>query len=386
MANLYLTASQIENDIPYTFTMTGVRVYSLEEALYHCLHHWRNTSADFLSEPFIKWVEGSLGLGKIGARLREISRMESFSVQFVAFLSVVNYLPQDSLVPLGKEIVLWEKRQVWEKLAEQGDFWVLRGEGEKAYAFYDKALSYQENATLLNNAGVALMHMTSYDEAAEHFTRAARLEPSNSQLKFNLIEAYIFAGNHESAQNLIEEVVAKNPDHPEVFYFQAETLFRNKSYFEAIKLYEKAAGLAYDPQYIYRICDCYMEMQLYDKALAAMQAVSVQDVAFLRKQAGYYAKAGDILTAIKCIEKAIDSYANDVELWTVLARYHRMNHNLIGATRAVTTALSLSPENATALLEQARISKVQGRVREHQGILSRILSKFKREYREIMKV
>ena len=384
MTNLYLAASQSENDIPYTFAMTDTRVYSLEESLYHCLHNWRGVSQDFLCEPFIKWVEGSLGLGKIGATLREISRIESFSKRFVAFLSVVDYLPKESLVKLQRELDAWERRQVWEKLAEQGDFWATRSEGERAYSFYARALNYHEDAKLLNNAGVALMQMASYDEATKHFARASRLNPRNQQLKFNLIEAYIFAGAQEEAQNLLEEVAAKHPSHPEIFYFQAEIHFYNKSYFEAIKLYEKAAALHYDPQYIYKMCDCYMKMRLYDKALAAMQAVKVQDTAFLRKQAGYYAQAANVPMAVKSIEKALVGHINDVGLWITLAQYHRLDLGLGKASGAITKALSLSPENPAALLEQARIRKAQGRTKEYQGILNRILTRFKRDYREIV--
>ena len=384
MTNLYLTASQSENSTPYTFPMTGIRVYSLEEALYHCLHHWRGVTQDFLCEPFIKWVEGSLGLGKIGNALREISRIESFSMRFMSFLTVVDYLPKQSLVVLQKELSQWERRQVWEKLAEQGDYWAVRGEGERAYSFYARALNYHENAKLLNNAGVALMHVGSYDEAAEHFVKAARLNPASRQLLFNLIEAHILAGAHEDAQNLIEEAMAKYPEHPEIFYFQAEIYFCNKSYFEAIKLYEKAAALDNDPQYTYRMCDCYMKTRLYDKALSAMQAVVVQDAAFLRKQAEYYTIAGNIPMAIKSIEKALVGLPNDVRLWVTLAQYHRMDLDLGKASGAITKALSLSAENPAALLEQARIRKAQGRTKEYQGILNRILTKFKRDYREII--
>jgi tetratricopeptide (TPR) repeat protein len=364
--------------------MTGTRVFSLEEALYHCLHHWRGVTQDFLSEPFIKWVEGSLGLGKIGAALREIGRIDSFSARFVAFLSVVDYLPKESLAILQKELNVWERRQIWEKLAEQGDFWAKRGEGERAYSYFSRALNFHENAKLLNNAGVALMHMANYDEAAEHFVKAVRLDPNSRQLRFNLIEAYILAGAYEAAQNLIEELTAKHPEHPEIFYFQAEIHFHNRSYFEAIKLYEKAAALDYDPQYIYRLCDCYMKMRLHDKALAAIQAVAVQDAAFLRKQAGYYAGADNVPMAVKSIEKALVGRANDARLWIALAQYHRMDLDLVKASGAITKALSLSPENPAALLEQARIRKAQGRTKEYQGILNRILTKFKRDYRAIV--
>jgi len=384
MTNLYLTASQSENDIPYVFSMTDTRVYSLEEALYHCLHNWRGVTQDFLSEPFIKWVEGSLGLGKIGASLREISRIESFSMRFVAFLSVADYLPKESLAALQSELSQWERRQVWEKLAEQGDYWASRGEGERAYSFYARALNFHENAKLLNNAGVALMHMAGYDDAAEHFARAVRLDQKSRPLRLNLLEALILSGAQEAAQNLIEELTGKYPNDPEIFYFQAEIHFQNKNYFEAIKLYEKAAARDYDPQYIYRMCDCYMKMRLHDRALTAIQAVKVKDANYLRKLAGYYVGAGNVPMAIKSIEKALVGHTNDAQLWVTLAQYHRLDLDLGKASGAITKALSLSPENPAALLEQARIRKAQGRTKEYQGILNRILTKFKRDYREIV--
>jgi len=382
--NLYLTASQTQNDIPYVYTLTDTRVYSLEEALYHCLHHWRGVTQDFLDEPFIKWVEGSLGLGKIGEKLREISCIESFSMRFSSFLSVVDYLPKDSLVAVQKELSLWERQQVWEKLAEQGGFWARRNDGERAYGFYARALMYHENAKLLNNAGVALLHIGSYDDAAGYFARAIKLEPGNSQLRFNMLEAYVLAGAQDAANELIETILSEYPNHPEIFYFQAELHFRNKSYFEAIKLYEKAAALDYDPRYIYKLCDCYMKMRLHDKALAAIKSVAVQDATYLRKQAGYYAEAGNVPMAVKSIEKALVGRANDASLWITLAGYHRQDLDLGRASGAITKALSLSAENPAALLEQARIRKAQGRTKEYQSILNRILNKFKRDYREIV--
>ncbi|MCL2573300.1 MAG: tetratricopeptide repeat protein [Defluviitaleaceae bacterium] len=383
MTNLYLTASQTENTTPYIFPMTGTGVFSLEEALYHCLHNWRGVTHDFLSEPFIKWVEGSLGLGKIGASLREISRIESFSMRFLAFLSVVDYLPKRNLEELQKELGQWERQQVWEKLAEQGDYWAARGEGERAYSYHARALNYHEGAKLLNNAGVALMYTADYAAAAEHFTKALALESGNKQLNFNLIEAHILGNSHDAARDIINKISANYPNDPELLYFQAEIHFKSKNYFDAIKLYENAVNLNKDPQYIYRLCDCYMKMRLYDKALEAIKTVDAQDVSYLRKLAGYYVGAGNVPQAIKSIEKALVSNVNDAELWITLAGYHRLDLDLGKASGAITKALSLSAENPAALLEQARIRKAQGRTKEYQGILGRILARFKRDYREM---
>ncbi|MCL2396730.1 MAG: tetratricopeptide repeat protein [Defluviitaleaceae bacterium] len=383
MAKLHLAVSQSENIIPYQFSMTGIRVYSLEEALYHCFHHWRQSTQDFLCEPFLCWIENDLGHVEIGAKLREISCMEGFADRFTAFLAVVDYLPGAALTRLADELELWERRQVWEKLAEQGGYWMSRGQGRQAYDLYAKALTYHQDVVLLNNAGVALMHMGSYDQAALHFATARHLGPENEQFVFNLIEAHIFAGDYDVAQDLIEEAVLKNPEHPELYYFRGELHFNDKSYFDAIKLYEKALRLKYDPEYVYKLCDCFMRVRLYDKALDSLEMVRVRDVAFLKKQAVCYAQANNIPKAIKSMETAIVNHGGSGELWTALARLHRMDYDANRASEAIGQALVFSPDDPAAMLEYAKIHKAQGRLKEYQGILGRILQKFKRDYRRL---
>ena len=155
MTEIYLCISQSENNIPYEFKMTAVRVYSFEEALYHCLHNWRQTMEDFVCASFVQWVEG-MGLLHIAQKIREIAAMENFSMAFMAFLSLTDYLPKDELANLHRELVAWERRKPWEKLKEQGDFWLSSESGDRAYGFYAKALKLAENVPLYNNAAIAL--------------------------------------------------------------------------------------------------------------------------------------------------------------------------------------------------------------------------------------
>ena len=381
MAKLHLAVSQIENSTPYVFSMTGIRVYSLEEALYHCFLHWRQSTQDFLCEPFIQWVDVVLGFDEIAAKLRKISLEEGFSGQFLAFLSVIDYLPREALAELREELALWERRQIWERLAEQGDYWTGRGQAEQAYRLYAKALDYQENAKLLNNAGVALMGMGIYGEASAYFKKALQHEPDNIQLRFNLIEAYILAKDYPSAQSLISEEADGNA---ELYYFQGNIQFYNRNYLEAAKFYEKALKLKYDPAYIYKLCDCYMGVRLYDKAFAALQAIRVHDGEFSKRQAEYYAETGDISAAAKIMEAALAANGSDADSWIALSRYHRLDYDPARAAAAIQQALAIAPENPAAMLEQAKISKIQGYTKEYQSILGRILSKFKNDYRKLV--
>jgi len=280
----------------------------------------------------------------------------------------------------------WERRQAWEKLAEQGNYWSARGDGRKAYSLYAKSLALMDvpSTALLNNCGVAAMNVADYEAAAAHFTRALRLSPDNADLRFNLIEALLHTGDIDAAQSHIEEAAVHSPEHHELYYFQGEVHFHRKNYFDAIKLYEKALDCNYDPDYIFRLCDCYMRVRLYDKALATIETVRDHDVTFLRKQASLYATAHNIPLAIKSLEKAIvfGDGKLDAELWTQKAEYHRLDYDLLKAAAAIGRALSISPGNQAALLEQARIRKAQGRTKDYQNILQQILTTLKSNYRD----
>ncbi|MCL2576164.1 MAG: tetratricopeptide repeat protein [Defluviitaleaceae bacterium] len=335
---------------------------------------------DFICESFIEWVEG-IGLHQIAEKMHKIAAMENFSMAYLSFLSLADFFPQERIADLQKELVMWEKRQAWEKYKEQGDFWLRRGEGERAFGFYERALSYSENVTLLNNTGLALMHMGEPYTATKHFERAADIEPDNLQLRFNHTEALIAADLHDDALKIIAGLPQQ---HPEIMYFKGEIAYRQKHYFEAMHLFKMAAETAYDVDYIYRLSDCYMKTRQFALAIETLEAIpdDERDLYFQQKLAGHHAESGNIPAAIKAIEKALMADAASADLWISLAGFYRMDYNLIRAAGAISKALSLSPENPNALLEQARIRKAEGRTKEYQGILRRILDKFKENFRK----
>lgn len=382
MANLYLCASQEENRNPYEFNMTGIKVYSFEEALYHCLHHWRQSMDDFLATPFIQWVEG-LGLHHIASKMRDLVGVENFSMAYLSFLSVVDYLPRESLTSLQKELNAWEKRHLWEKYKEQGDFWLSARDGERAYSFYIKALKHNTNVPLLNNTGMALLYAGNPELAANYFSDALELEPNSQKLRLNLIEANILAKNFDNANELI--LTAADRSHPELLYFQGEIQFHQRNFFGAMKAYQAALAQNYDPAYIYRISDCHMRVRQFDKALDNLEQIEEahQDLEFLKKRADYHARAGNLPQAIKSLERAVLKERAQADLWTILASYHRQDYDLTKAHWAISRAIAMSPDSPKVLLEQARIRKAQGRTKEYQDVLHKILTTFKKDYRKM---
>ncbi|MCL2415839.1 MAG: tetratricopeptide repeat protein [Defluviitaleaceae bacterium] len=397
MSNLVLCANQEKNNKPYEFKMTKIKVYSLEEAQYHCFHYWKQSLGEFHEEEFIAWIQSTLGLPKLpAAELKKIEQDNDAGTyqKLSAFLSMADYFPylprNEGLSKLKTEIDLWESRQKWEMFKERGDYWAMNnGDFERGLVFYNQGLAFEENIPLLNNAGVAQLKLGRFAEAAEFFKRARHLEPQNINLRLNMIEALIFDENHDQALALIQETsalisdVPDSPENAELMYFLAELDFGAKNYSGAIKRLNRALEMHYESAYIYRLCDCYVKTRLYDKALSALESVRLKDAEFLQKQADILATAKNFPQAVKCIERALVYDSENIRLWTLLAQYSRQDYNIEKASGAILKAISIDPDNPKALLEQARIRKAQGRTRNYQSILGKVLLGFKRSYRDI---
>ena len=386
MANLSLCIGAEIKNAGYEFPMTRIRVYSFEEAQYHCFRYWRQSFSEFLAPVFLDWVGVELELAHIAQELRSIDIAAPLFSRLSAFLTIGGYFCENDLVQLKKEVALWESRTLWEKYKERGDFWAAEGDFERALVLYQQGLEHDENVALLNNAGVALLHLRDYSQAAKYFRRALAIGEAHLQMRLRLIEALVIGGDHHAAAQEINQALQENPENPEVLYFMAEMELQNKNYSMAITTLNRACDINYEPQFKYRLADCFVKIRQYDKALAALEQIRVKDSEFLRRQATILAASNNLPQAIKSIEKALVANSGDAGLWVLMAQYYRQDYDLTRADGAITKAISLAPDNHHALLELARIRKAQGYTRDYQAILTRVLASFKSNYREIIEL
>ncbi|MCL2171233.1 MAG: tetratricopeptide repeat protein, partial [Defluviitaleaceae bacterium] len=321
MANLIQTIGQEIENAGYEFRMTRIRCYSFEEAQYHCFRYWRQSIGEFLGADFLAWVAGALELANMAEELRKIDPAASLYERLSGFLTLGGYFDPEDLGGLQDEVAQWESRTLWEQFKERGDFWAGEGDFERALVFYRQGLDYDARVELLNNAGAAHLRLGEYNEAAGLFARARLIAPDNMDLRLNLIESLVIGGDHEAAAAEISAASNTNPNEPELLYFRAEIDFQNKNYSRAISILSEACELKYEPQFIYRLADCYIKIRLYDKALDALATVQEQDGEFLRRQAAVLAAANNLPMAIKALQKAISHNSGDTGLWVTLAQY-----------------------------------------------------------------
>ncbi|MCL2526946.1 MAG: tetratricopeptide repeat protein [Defluviitaleaceae bacterium] len=374
---LQLCISQQTNDIPFTFGATGIRVFSIEETLYHVYHHWRESVEDYLSPKMIAWVE-SLGHAALAKEMKGFCRLESLSKRMLAFLGIIDYFDSEELTSLKTDLESWEHRVEWERLKDRADRLVSKGDAVRALPLYRHALKYENNAQLLNNMAVAYMHLAKHKEAAQLLAEAYTAWPDNQALSLHYAEAAILSGDYDNAAVVLEKITASHPNNADVMLLRSLMARRQEDYPLAIEWLKKAAKD--NPGSNSQLADIYMQMGQYDKALECMD---INTPGYHAKAAEIYAARGHthIPDAIQHMRKAIDAKnnQNDAALWAKLAKYYRLDYDWQRAGEAIANAMPT--ENPAIQLENARIKKGQGRMRDYRAGLSDVVAGLKNKYR-----
>ncbi|MCL2378984.1 MAG: tetratricopeptide repeat protein [Defluviitaleaceae bacterium] len=389
---LQLCISQTISDTPYTFKATGIRVYSIEEALYHAYHYWRESIDEILSENLTAWIE-SLGLLQITKKMKALSAITPSSKRLLAFLSIIEYFNTSELSALKTDLESWEHRVEWEKLKDRADNLVSRGEPAKALPLYRRALSYGENPALLNNMGIANMQLSNYQEAVNQLAKGHAAQPESTAIALHYAEALILNGDYEDANKTIQKAKGTyytntdgskttQSETADIQYLQGLMAYRQNDYPRALTHFQKAETLNPEaPLYTHKIAETYRQMHQYDKAIAALN--QSQSAPHHVKAAEIYAEYGHAYNpeAIRHIRQAIsEGGRGDASLWTKLAEYYRRDYDNQRASEAIIHALP--GKSVPALLENARIKKGLGRMREYRTSLSDALKGLIERYRE----
>jgi len=380
---LQLCLSQKISETPYTFKATGIRVYSIEEALYHAYHYWRESIDELQSESLTTWV-ASLGLTQITAKMKALPAITPVSKRLLAFLGITEYFSPPELTALKADLERWEHRVEWEKLKDRADHLVYRGEPAKAMPLYRRALSYEENPSLLNNMAIANMQLSNHQEAVKLLAKAITAQPGIAALMLNYAEALILSGNYEDAKKALEKASASSPngETADIQYLQGLMAYQQEDYQLALSHFQKA--VANNPEihiYTHKLADTYRQMHQYDKAIAALEQSPAAPHHL--KMAEIYATYGHshMPEAISHIRKAIsEGGRNSAALWTKLAEHYRKDYDNERANEAISNAMP--SKSVATLLENARIKKGLGRMREYRAGLSEAVKGLAESYRE----
>ncbi len=392
MSEILLCTSQEEKHIGYTFMTTKKTVYSLEEALFHCYHYFLD-SWDFCSDEFYDWLL-AMDLPLYAKLVMEIRKKESFASRLTEFLTIIDYFDDNEIDEVRLKITKWESRLEWERLKERADSFFKAGHYGEAISQYKKALSFNENAVIFNNIGVSYMYLKQYKKAEGYFLRSELFitrekdythSSEYPQILVHAAENLIYCKDYDEAQRkllIAEELLFKLHEDISVTTYLNGILNMERGNFETALLYfDNAKGYS---ESAYKKAQCLVKLRQFDKALETLESFDKSGVEYLLVQAEIYMHCNNVPAAIKSIEKALMQNTSLSSLWVQLAKYYRLDYNLNMASSAITKALSLEPLSFSALTEQAKIKKAQGKIREYQLILNNILKELKKSSRSYL--
>jgi tetratricopeptide (TPR) repeat protein len=382
MASIVVCLTQHEITTPYIFKKTGVKVYSLEEALYYTYKNWQQQ--DFVSPAFTRWVEGILRLPDITKKLKEAIALENYSERLFAFLSITPYLDPIALATVRTEVELWQKDNISNHIKEEGDMHINESP-ELAIELYKKALDKGDNALAYNNLAISYMNMNMHTEALETFGKAYKADKENIDIMLNYSIALIDVGNIIKATTYIEKAEKLNKDNSYVHFLYGKLHYANKnanksieSLKKAIKL-EKQLGIKAD--YHYALARAFIVTRRYNEAIETIEQIAQKDETYYLKLSETYALSEDYPRAIREMLKVFELGAENVNTLTTLASYHRLNYDLTAAKATIEKALHLEKNNQLAIMEDAKIKKANGKLRDYQKIMENILTEAKENYR-----
>jgi len=379
---LQFTLSQQLNTHPFTFTATGIRVYSFEEALYHVYHYWRESADDVLSNGLAAWVM-DLGHTYQATRMKELRKAKTFTDRMVGFLRLAPYFDDTEIAALTAELKQWESRREWEQLKERADAFLTRNDPAKAIALYRRALQHDENVPLLNNLAVAYLRLGANGEAFRLLQRARVMEPNNTDLTLHYAEAAILTHQFDTAQQALQQVASADATTQAIVsYLHGLIAFEQNDFTHALSFFETAAQQDRSvPLYAMKMADTLLRMRQYDKALEALEHMPTRNEDYYTKQAEIHTAQGNSPLAVRAIKQALE-HNNTAALWTHLAACYRRDYDFARADEAIKRALALDSDAESTRMESARIQKAMGRTRAYQSGMSDILHTLKSRYRE----
>jgi protein O-GlcNAc transferase len=126
-----------------------------------------------------------------------------------------------------------------------------------------------KNFLALNILGLIKASQSKFTEAADYLTRAARIQPNDASIQYNLAKALSDSGNEKDALAHHKKAVSGAPNNSDAWLNYGKTLFNLGEFLEALLKYDKAISLRPDyPEAWVNKGLALCELKRYEEAIA----------------------------------------------------------------------------------------------------------------------
>lgn len=376
-ANFRLSKTEYKEIAPYK--IKGINIYSIEEAIYLFYNKWKDINCEFFEDSFINWVKNEILDLDLYEKLIELKKYESFYKKSISFLTINNFYNIDELKQISKDLINWEKRGKSQRLKALADRFFNENSFERAIKIYLEITNIeQKNPIIYNNLAICYIRINQYKLAFKYLEKAFYLDSKNQTILNNLIETIILNKDKEKFDKYVCFVDTYN----DYYYFLAEFNKYEKDYGNSLSNYAKSYLFKRDKNILLKICDIYIINKNYKKALDITNFFKEDLFYILIKKSEIYENMKNYTMARKCLEKANFYERNNGKIWLKLAKFYRLEYDLIKSEGAIFKAKSILQESQELLYEQALLKKAQGKFKEYQGIMLKIIKKSNEQYRK----
>lgn len=264
-----ILCSGVRTNRPYTFSLSGIRMYSMEELCYFLYNHVYMIEEDLFSYALFDWIDLELGLKDRAEKLRQLRKHNAdIKTMVTVILCSTDYYSENDIKGLLRALDdVIGMSQIKRKCIKAGSH-IKNRQYLQAAKEYEKIinskdaieLSPEEYGDVYHNLAVAKAHITGLKEASGLFSQAYERNHRQESLISYLFTLHLCSNEDAYRQKLIEyqvgpeleneiaEYMAKKDEEAKQteLMFQIEQLKKLKARGKMSECYNKAIELIED--------------------------------------------------------------------------------------------------------------------------------------------
>lgn len=190
MGKLILCTGNVAN-IPFSFPITNVLLYSIEELCYYIYNHIYSIAEEDFTQAMIEWIKNELKMEDTAAKLQNtVQRKGNLKDFVVTILCSADYYEEQEIKDLIKIMDHLSEVSAAEKNKMKADNYLQYKDYKNAAKVYYEILENKDNilssdlfyGNILHNLGMTKMHSSSYESAANTFKEAFSKNESKDSL------------------------------------------------------------------------------------------------------------------------------------------------------------------------------------------------------------
>lgn len=220
---------------------------------------------------------------------------------------------------------------------------------DKAAELYDSAIQYDNNFVdaYMNKANLQKI-LGEHDDAILYYSKALELDPKNPFIATGLASVYMAQGDHHKAIHTIKKH-AKHQEDPGALFHLSLCYEALRDFNAQKECLEKYITLENNELAWISLCNCYIELKLFDQAIKATEHITSQDFIKNTCLGTIYCKQGQFDLSEKLLDAVLKKAPNLTEARLSRAELYAKTDQLDKAAEEyLYIILHINPNNADA--------------------------------------